>query len=204
MPDTSALLSAINKAEAASYGSDNNGELSAIRARSIEDYLGEKYGDEVEGQSQVVSRDVFDTIETIKPSLLRIFTGGDRVCKFEPVGPEDEEQAEQETDYINYVIQEKNDWFRIFYEWSSDALLTKNAYAMAYFDKSVEVESERYNGLTDEELTMLLQDQEVELVAHTSYPDLTGGIAPMPMNPMAQAVGSIGAMLHDVEVKRTK
>lgn len=183
MPNKDRLLSAINKAESSSYGADNNGELSSIRARSIEDYLGEPYGDEVEGQSQVVSRDVFDTIETIKPSLARIFTGGDRVCKFDPVGPEDEQQAEQETDYINYVIQDKNDWFRIFYDWMSDGLMTKNAYAMAYFDKSVDVETEKYNGLLMEELAMLLQDPEVEITAHSPSED---------------------GMLHDVEIKRTK
>lgn len=183
MPNKDKLISAINKAESSSYGSDNNGELSAIRARSIEDYLGEPYGDEVEGQSQVVSRDVFDTIETIQPSLVRIFTGGDRVCKFEPIGPEDEEQAEQETDYINYVIQDRNDWFRVFLDWSKDALMTKNGYAMAYWDKSVDVETEKYNGLLMEELAMLLQDPEVEITAYTASED---------------------GMLHDVEVKRTK
>jgi hypothetical protein len=175
VPDKKALLSAINKAEQNAYGSDNNGELSTIRARSIEDYLGEPYGDEVEGQSQVVSRDTFDTIESIKPSLLRIFTGGDRVCKFDPVGPEDEEQSEQETDFINHVIQDKNDWFRIFLEWASEALLTKNAYAMAYFDKTVDVESEKYIGLNDDEFAMLMQDPEIELVAHSEYPDIAQG-----------------------------
>lgn len=185
--DKSSLLSAINKAEANSYGADNNGELSSIRARSIEDYLGEPYGDEVDGQSQVVSRDVFDTIESIKPSLARIFTGGDRVCRFDPVGPEDEKQSEQETDFINHVIQEENDWFRIFYDWMSDALLTKNAYAMAYFDKTVDVETEKYEGLSGEELAMLLQDPAVEPTAYSpSQPD-----------PMSQEV------LHDIEIKRT-
>jgi hypothetical protein len=207
MPDKQALLTAINKAEQNAYGSDNNGELSTIRARSIEDYLGEPYGDEVEGQSQVVSRDVFDTIESIKPSLARIFTGGERVCKFEPVGPEDQEQSEQETDYINHVIQEKNDWFRIFYEWSADALLTKNAYALAYFDKSKDVESEKYYGLSEDEFAMLLQDPEVELTAHSEYPDLSAQIPQMggvPMQPIAAGVEQMGAMLHDVEIKRTK
>lgn len=196
MPDTKKLLSAINKAEASAYGSDTNGDLSSIRARSIEDYLGEPYGDEVEGKSQVISRDVFDTIESIKPSLARIFTGGDRVCKFDPIGPEDEQQAEQETDYINYVITEKNDWFRIWYDWSDDALKTKNAYALAYFDKSVDVETEKYQGLADEEFAMLLQDPEVELTGHSEYPDIVSGVNAMSTGP--------ATMLHDVEVKRTK
>lgn len=203
MPDKQALISAINKAEQNAYGSDTNGDLSTIRARSIEDYLGEPYGDEVEGQSQVVARDVFDTIETIKPSLARIFTGGERVCRFDPVGPEDGEQAEQESDYINHVIQEKNDWFRIFYEWSGDALLTKNAYAMAYFDKSKDVESEKYFGLNEDEFAMLLQDPEVELTGHSEYPDLAvpmmGGVQMQPI-----PAGMQQGMLHDVEIKRTK
>lgn len=197
MPNKEALLKAINKAEAQAYGSDNHGELSTIRARSIEDYNGDLYGDEVEGQSQVVARDVFDTIETIKPSLLRIFTGGERVCRFDPVGPEDQEQAEQESDYINHVIQDKNDWFRIFLDWIGDALLTKNAYALAYFDKSKDVESEKYNGLSDEEFALLMQDPEVELVAHSGYPDIA--IA----GHNAMDVG-MAPMLHDVEIKRTK
>lgn len=202
-PDHRGLISAIDKAEAAAYGSDNNGDLATIRARSIEDYLGELYGDEIEGQSQVVSRDVFDTIESIKPSLLRIFTGGDQVCRFDPVGPEDVEQADQETDYINHVIQDKNDWFRIALEWISDALLTKNAYAMGYFDKSIEVESEKYYGLTDDEFAMLMQDPEVEPVAHSAYSDPT---IPMMVGVQMQpiAAGLQQAMLHDVEVKRTK
>lgn len=196
MPNKDALLSAINKAESQAYGSESSGDLSAIRARSIEDYLGEPYGDEVEGQSQVVSRIVFDTIESMMPSIMRVFTGGDRVCKFEPMGPEDEEQAEQETDYINHVIQDKNDWFRIFYEWAKDALMTKNAYAMAYFDKSVEVESEKYYGLTDDEIAYLLQDPDVEVVAHSQYPD------PAVVGVNVMAVGQ-APLIHDVEIKRT-
>jgi hypothetical protein len=201
--DKQKLLGVIDKAEAGAYGSDvAKGELASIRARSIEDYLGDPYGDEIEGQSQVISRDVFDTVEWIKPALLRIFTGGDRVCKFDPVGPEDEEQAEQETDYINHLIQDKNDWFRIALEWFSDALLTKNAYAMAYWDSSVQVEKEKYTGLGDLELSMLLQDQDVEVTAHSSYPD-TASLQGMGM---PQAVGAAfeQPMLHDIEVKRTK
>jgi hypothetical protein len=203
--DKDSLLRAIDKAEAAAYGSDAaKGELSSIRARSIEDYLGDPYGDEVEGQSQVISRDVFDTIEWIKPSLLRIFTGGDQVCRFDPMGPEDEDQAEQESDYINHVIQDKNDWFRIALEWFTDALLTKNAYAMAYWDESTQVEKERYTGLAEIELAMMLQDKQIEIVAASSYPDQAGG-APFPQDPMAGAVGqAVAPMLYDVEIKRTR
>jgi hypothetical protein len=37
------------------------------------------------------------------PNLMDIFAGSDEVVRFEPVGPEDEEAAQQETDYVNHV-----------------------------------------------------------------------------------------------------
>jgi len=65
------------------------GQLSEQRKKSVEYYLGEKLGTEIDGRSQVVSTDVADTIETILPNLLRIFTASDRTVICEPVKAED-------------------------------------------------------------------------------------------------------------------
>jgi hypothetical protein len=190
------LLAAIESAESLCYGADVVGDLSDDRARSIDDYMGRPYGNEVAGRSQVVSRDVYDTIEWIKPSLIRIFTSGDRVAEFDPVGPEDEAQAEQETDYINHVLTDKNNFFTLCYEWFSDALLTKNAYALAYWDTSRQVETETFSGLTDLQLSQIAQDGQLEIVAYEkrqSSPsvDQLG----QPVHPQT---------LHDVKIKRTR
>jgi hypothetical protein len=48
-------------------------ELSPVRARAIQYYRGEPFGNEEEGRSQVVSTDVRDTIAGIMPSLMRYF-----------------------------------------------------------------------------------------------------------------------------------
>lgn len=213
MPNEQTLIAAIKQAEAEAYGSDTNGNLSNVRARSIEDYLGEPYGNEVEGQSQVISRDVYDAIEWIKPKIMRIFTGGDSVCRFDPTGPEDEDKAKQESEYINFVITQKNEWFRIFLEWFTDACISKNAYAMAYWDESVDVETEQYSDLTDEEFTLLVNDEGVEIVRHSSEPNeqayqvmleqyqqiaMQAQAQGMQPPPMPEA-----PMLHDVDIKRT-
>lgn len=167
--DDTRLLSAIESAEELAYGRQND-ELSVDREEAINAYLGKPYGNEVEGQSQIVSRDVMDTIEWIKPSLLRIFTGGDEIVRFDPVGPEDEETAKQETDYVNYVIQQKNNWFYIFNTWISDALLTKNAYAMAYWDEKEDTTKDRHEGLTEDQLALLAQDQSIEITGYSANP----------------------------------
>jgi hypothetical protein len=208
------LINAIQGAEQTSYGGGQDSGLSAERARSIDDYLGKPYGNEVEGRSKVVSRDVYDTVEWIKPSLLRIFTSGEDVALFDPEGPEDELPAKQESEYINYVVQQKNPWFNICYEWFTDALLTKNAYALAYWDTTKTVESERYVGLTDDQFALLTQ-QEIEVVEHSSYPDeVAAQEQQAAMQQQAQMAQQQGMpfdpqplpppMLHDVVIRRTK
>ena len=48
------------------------GNLSQSRRKSLEYYLGDKLGTEIDGRSQVVSTDVADTVESLLPNLLNI------------------------------------------------------------------------------------------------------------------------------------
>ena len=56
-----------------------DGKLTTQRSDALDRYYGKKYGNEQEGRSQIVTRDVADVIEWIMPSLMKIFTGGDKV-----------------------------------------------------------------------------------------------------------------------------
>src|SRR5688572_7492127 len=89
----------------------STGELAQERADALDRYKGAPLGNEVEGRSQVVDRSVMDTIEWIMPSLGRIFFGGDEIGKFEPVGPQDEDMAERDTDTCNWYLQNRGDFF---------------------------------------------------------------------------------------------
>ena len=72
-----------------------NSELSGQREDNMKYYLGEKFGNEIDGRSEIVTTDVRDTVEYIMPSLMRIFTTHQNVAEFEPQGPEDVEMAKQ-------------------------------------------------------------------------------------------------------------
>lgn len=150
------------------------GRLQQERDEALDRYLGRPYGDEQEGRSQVVMRDIHDTVEWIKPSLMKVFCSGDEVCRFEPVGPEDEQQAEQETDYINHVLMQRNDGFVILHDWFHDALLQKTGYVLATYETERRAEREQYKGLTDEEFALLLQGDDRQVIAHTGYMDEAG------------------------------
>jgi hypothetical protein len=95
VPDQERLLNAIDAAEADSYGSDSDGDLSSERAAAVDRYLGKNVMPAPDGRSQVVDRSVYETIQWIKPSLCRIFANGDDVVELPPVGPEDEPGAKQ-------------------------------------------------------------------------------------------------------------
>ena len=79
-------------------------EISSQREKSMEYFYGEPFGNEEDGRSQVVITDVQDTLMWMMPSLMRIFTAGDKVVKFLPVGAEDEAVADQATKYVNHVF----------------------------------------------------------------------------------------------------
>jgi len=53
--------------------------LSVQREKAMEYYYALPFGNEVEGRSQFVDSTVQDTIEWIKPSLMRIFAAGDEM-----------------------------------------------------------------------------------------------------------------------------
>lgn len=154
------------------------GNLGEDRIKALDYYLGEPLGNEVEGRSQVVSRDVFDTIEWIKPDLAEIFCGGDEVVAFSPQGPSDVQAAQQETDYVNHVVTQRNNWFEIFYAWSHDAILQKNGYVKAYWDDAEDRTREKYENLLDEEFQVLIMDQDVEVIEHSEEVLFVG---PMPV-----------------------
>lgn len=173
------------------------GDLSDQRTKAMEYYLGEKFGNEEDGRSQVVSRDVADTIEWMKPSLLKTFAASDQAVRFDPEGPEDEEQAEQESDYCNYVFYKENEGFLILYTWINDALLQKNGIVKIIWDDSEEVTREAYRCLDDDEFMKLMNDEELEPIEHSEYNKAIEVMGPQ--GPVMQEM-----LVHDVVFRRTR
>ena len=140
------------------------GELTEQRRQALKYYRGEKLGNEVEGQSQVVSQDMLEVVESIMPSMMRIFTQGESIVRFEPQQPEDVEYAEQATDYMNHIFMKDNDGYSILYTLFKDALISKNGFVKYYWKTSKEQKKESYEGLTEEEYQSLLADDEIEII----------------------------------------
>jgi hypothetical protein len=172
-------------------------EYSQDRIDAMDYYLGEPFGNEQPNRSQVVSTEVSDTIEHIMPSLMRIFTQSDDYVSFTPHGPEDIASAQQASDYVNWIINTDNRGFEVMHNWFKDALILKAGVVKTNWEESTEVTTEEYEGLNDEELTILLADEEIEIVEQDvsivgedmMLPD--GNILPAPM-------------MYDIKLRRTK
>ena len=139
-------------------------EYSADRLKAIDYYLGEPFGNEVEGRSSVVTTDFADAVEQIMPSLMRIFTSSDKYVRYAPRTADDVEKAEQLTDYVNYIINNDNDGYRIMYNWFKDSLMFKLGVVKFSWDETSTVQEEEYEGLTEEEIALLLSNPDIEVV----------------------------------------
>src|SRR4051812_15205390 len=86
-------------------------EISAQQAQAIDYYYRRPYGNEEEGRSQAISSDVWDVVEGMTPSVVEPFVSSSDLVQFNAQGKEDEEAVQQESDYINFVITQRNDAF---------------------------------------------------------------------------------------------
>lgn len=134
------------------------------RENAMSFYLGNAFGDEEQGRSQVVMTEVRDTVLAMLPSLLRIFTGGDKILEFIPKTAEDVAVAEQMTDFINYIFMQENPGFRILHDAMKDALILKEGVLTWYKQDKETVEEYSYSGLSQDEATLIAQDPQVTVL----------------------------------------
>jgi hypothetical protein len=162
------LLSMVQGLRAQSVGFEQNGELYSDRERALNYIKGEMDDLPVmDNRSQAISTDVNDAIETALPDLVDIFTGGDEVAAFQPVGPEDEDKAQQETDYINHVFFQENNGFLNIYTIIKDALQQKIGVGYVIWERDVTEDEEKFEGKNAVEMQMASQDGEIVDVTPT-------------------------------------
>jgi len=159
----SKLLALISQEISSSLGFYDS-DLSTQRKEALKYYLGEPLGNETEGRSSVVSQDILEVVESILPSLMRMFTQSDKMVNFEPQQAEDVPYADQITDYCNFIFNRDNNGFEILHSMFKTALLQKNGFCKIYWKTSKDQKKEHYEHLDETQYQALLIDEEVEIV----------------------------------------
>jgi len=197
-------------------------ELSPDREEAARYYRGERFGNEVEGRSQVVMTEVRDTVLSVMPALLRVFCGSTDAVEFINSEATPVEQADHQTAYVNHIIHKDNDGFMIFYSAFKDALLRRTGIFTWWHEEKEVVEREVLTGLDENAYAMLLLEKEesssesehveydVEVLderpdttAPEESPDLLaqGGMGD-PLDPMSQPEPAPQSFIRDVVVLR--
>ena len=158
---SSVIKSAFDDAE------DFNDSLAFERNENARYYNGEAPVEDAEGHSQFVSTDVSDAINFLLPQLMRTFFGHNKVVEFQPTSAEDVELSEQQTEYINHVINQKNSGYMVVYAALKDALIRKAGFVKAYYSDEVEVSTSQYTDLDRGQVEALIVDPANEVVEQT-------------------------------------
>lgn len=116
------------------------------------------------GRSQVVSRDVRSIIKKVLPSMVRTILGNDKVVEYQPVGPGDEQKAEQATDYVNNIVFPESDGKEAVQDAIHDALQLRNGIIRWWYDTKLVTQVTSHTGLDEQQLIQLVQDDEVTVL----------------------------------------
>ena len=179
---------------------DYNNQVGQERAESTEYYLGNEPEPTSSLQSYYVSTDVRDTVLFMLPSIMRTFFGTKKIVEFVPKGPEDIPIAEQQTDYINYIVQEKNSGFQVLYDAFKDALIRKTGFVKAYWDDSLSTTTHEYTNISPPAYQALVMDKDVEILSETATEETITTLDPV----SGQEVTQVIPVSYDLTIRRVK
>jgi len=111
--------------------------LQETRRKAWNYYLNRPRGDEKTGRSQVQDTTIRDTHHAIMSTIMPAYAT-DNIVAFEPVGPDDEDQAEAESAAVNNIFTEDNSGYAQLQNAVSDALLFANGICKVWVDDSVD------------------------------------------------------------------
>lgn len=148
-----------------------NDTFMSLNEERLRRYNGEPYGDEEEGKSSVLATDVNDLVNSDMTSLVRVFLGSGDIMIFEPKGNDDQEiqEAKDKTAYINHIIRNRPDSYKIIYDYLLDIEVQKMGVLHYFMDTEVTTRTEKYTGQTLDEITALEEsfDQSSEISSHS-------------------------------------
>ena len=158
--------------------------ISDERIKAQRYYDGEVDIGHEEGTSKGVATKVRDTVRSTRPSLMRIFLQTDKPVEFVPAGPEDVQFAEQATKYMHYVFKQ-NDGYRVLSDVFHDAQVKKQGVVKVYWDESEEQDVFNASDLSDEEFSLIVNEDNVSVIVHEVVEDIVQD--PLTNLPMARA-----------------
>ena len=144
---------------------------------TYEEMLG--YDQDSANRSTYVSTDVRDAIMLMMPGLIRLFAASENPVFLVPRSPDEIDQAQQATDYVNYVFWNDNAGFLILYGALKDALTVRTGFVKWWTDETKETVRKRYTHITADQVHQLLLSNPTAKIVKAGKP-IPSGMPPLP------------------------
>lgn len=155
MIDAPELLSFLGQEEVRARDTTLDDQRTAL----LQFYNGEPYGDEEDGRSQLVTRDVAEVVDHMTVNVMRVLVSGDKVVEFEDSDhdndndePEEEQQeamgqpeqpgqppkprpismAQQATEAVNYLFMKKSNGYQVIHDSAKAGLMEKTGWVKTW------------------------------------------------------------------------
>ncbi len=143
--------------------------------------------------SSYIDRTTFDTVETMKTKMLRVFMSNRNVCKFEPRDENDIVQTELANAYVNYCWREMNNGYLLLSDFMHDAMLAKIGVFKREVTTDTKKEYELFEGPVAD-LDAILARPEYEIAEAPEYWS----------EERAEIVPGVGMVVSQVEMARVE
>ncbi len=132
--DEPELLAYLQQEQQASNDTAINSQV----ATALDFYQGEPFGDEVEGSSALVTRDVAEAVDYMTTSILGTVISGDKVISFEARDKANLQAVDDATEVIHYQFMRQQDGYRLIHDWIKAGLLEKNGIVKTFVQREFE------------------------------------------------------------------
>jgi len=138
----------------------HNSEFMKENEEYLRRYNQEPYGDEDPDFSQVIATDVSDLVEADMTSMVRVFLGSGSIISFEPITDDESEvkEAQQKTEYINYLVQSRPGAYKIIHDFLKDAEIQKMGVLHYYMETVRDTQEIARDDITLPELTLITEN----------------------------------------------
>ena len=117
------------------------------------------------------------------PGLIRLFAASENPVFLVPRAPDEVEQAQQATDYVNYVFWNDNSGFLILYGALKDALTVRTGFVKWWTDETKETIRKRFTHISADQVQQLFMENPTAKVVKMGKPIPSGMPSPPPMPP---------------------
>jgi hypothetical protein len=171
-----------------------NTQLSGINADLLNQYNSELYGDEEDGQSQVVTSDISDVVESDIASLVRIFLSGGKMLEFVPISGSKADilEAKEKTEYINHIVKKQKNSFKIIHDWMKSSLIQKYSVVKYFVETRTEVKEDTFKNVNADELVEIesqLETKNIKSLEIVAKEELEPSIPEEVKAMISQAIG---------------